>query len=231
LGDTASEQIKQQDLWYSKPKPEDTALTLVGRSVNDAILGNLESLAYDKGVLDGLLSFETFFKTHGTRIVVQALGRSRENFVIDCETLDHARRLKADTPEPTAFVISGKFDLIQHSSRRFRLALSNSQVIPGTIDPTILSVEHMRDFWGKKVTIKGLVHFNPGRKVRLLEAQTIKLAEQGEEIFEKMPTAPKAMGLFESDVHKLNAAPGLEQVWDKWPGDESVEELLTALSA
>ena len=36
LGETAPEQIKQQDLWYSKPKPEDTALTLLSRSVKEA---------------------------------------------------------------------------------------------------------------------------------------------------------------------------------------------------
>ncbi|HXQ37585.1 MAG TPA: hypothetical protein VN843_26470, partial [Anaerolineales bacterium] len=67
--------------------------------------------------------------------------------------------------------------MIQHSRRKFHLALSNGQVIPGVIDPEILNVENMREFWGKRVTIKGLVHFNPGRKVRLFEAQSIKPAE------------------------------------------------------
>jgi hypothetical protein len=88
----------------------------------------------------------------------------------------------------------------------------------------------MREFWGKKVTIKGLVHFNPGRKVRLLEAQTIKPAEEGEEIFEKMPAPPKLIALFETDLHKLSIGPALEEIWGKWPGDEPIDELLSSLT-
>ncbi|MGI9065442.1 MAG: hypothetical protein ACR2HX_03435 [Pyrinomonadaceae bacterium] len=230
LGETAPEQIKQQDLWYSKPKPEDTALTLLSRSVKEAVSENLESNAYDKGVLDGLLSFESFFKTFGDNLVVLAHGRPAESFSLSCNELEHVRRLKTDTPEPTALVISGQFDMIQHSSRRFHLLLSNSHVIPGTIDRDILNEENMREFWGKKVTIKGMVHFNPGRRVRLLEAQTIKPAEEGEEIFEKMPAPPKPIGLFETDLHKLSIAPALEEIWGKWPGDEPIEELLGSLT-
>ena len=230
LGETAPEQIKQQDLWYSKPQPEDTALTLLSRSVKEAVSENLESTAYDKGVLDGLLSFESFFKTFGDKLVMQAPSRPAENFTLSCNELERVRRLKADTPEPTALVISGQFDMIQHSTRRFHLLLSNGHVIPGTIDPDILNVENMRDFWGKKVTIKGMVHFNPGRKVRLLEAQTIKPAEEGEEIFEKMPAPPKPVALFDSDLHKLSVGPALEEIWGKWPGDEPIEELLSALT-
>ena len=231
LGETAPEQIKQQDLWYSKPKAEDTALTLLSRSVNEAISGDLESNAYDKGVLDGLLSFESFFKTFGNKLEVQATGRPSESFSLGCSELERIRSLKAETPEPVAFVISGQFDMIQHSSRRFHLLLSNGQIIPGTIDPDILNVENMRDFWGKKVTIKGTVHFNPGRRVRLLEAQTIKLAEKGEEIFEKMPSPPSPIGLFDSDLQKMNVGPGLKEIWGKWPGEESIEELLATLTS
>jgi hypothetical protein len=230
LGETAAELIKQQDLWYSKPKPTDTAISLVSRSVKDAVSENIESMAFDKGVLDGLLAFESFFKTHGDKLVVQALGRPAENFSLGCAELEHVRELKSDTPEPIVLVISGHFDVIQHSKRSFHLRLSNNNVILGTIDPSILNVENMREFWGKKVTIKGIVHFNPGRKVRLLEAQTIKLAEEGEEIFEKIPEPPKSVTLFELDPQKLNAGPGLEEMWGQWPGDESVDELLSALT-
>jgi hypothetical protein len=88
----------------------------------------------------------------------------------------------------------------------------------------------MRQFWGKKVTIKGTVHFRPGRKVRLIEAEVIKPAEEGEEVFDRMPTPPKPMALFESDVQRFNAAPALQDIWGKWPGDEPIEELLGSLT-
>lgn len=62
------------------------------------------------------------------------------------------------------------------------------------------------------------------------EADVIKPAEEGEEVFERMPTPPRTMALFESDVQHFNAAPALQDIWGKWPGDESIDELLTSLT-
>src|SRR5689334_15378484 len=230
LGDTAPDQIKQQDLWFSKPTTEDTAISLVSRSVKEVVSMNFESNAYDKGLLEGLLSFDTFFKTYGDRVTVTAIGRAVENFSLSPVELEKVKELKAEIPEPIVTVISGKFDVIQYSRSKFHLLLSNDQVILGTIDRDILYVEDMRKFWGKKVTIKGVVHFHPGRKVRLLEAQSIKLAEAGEEVFERLPLPGKPLTLFEMEIQKLNVYPALSEIWGKWPGDESIEELLAALT-
>jgi hypothetical protein len=230
LGDTAPQQIIQQDLWYSKPTPADTALSLVSRSVKDAVSEDVESLAYDKGVLEGLLFFESFFKSFGNKLLVQSSARPTENFELSGKTLERVGELRAEIPEPIATVISGQFDVIQHSRKKFYLALGNNEVIPGTIDPEILNVEQMREFWGKKVTIKGIVHFKPGRGVRLFEAQTIKLIEAGEDVFDRSPVSPKAGLLFDSEIQKLSVAPALKEIWGEWPGDESIDELLAALT-
>ena len=217
-------------LWFSKPTPEDTAITLVSRSVKEVVSQNFESYAYDKGILDGLLSFDNFFKTYGDKLIVQASRRPHENFSLTATELEKARELKAEIPEPITIVISGKFDVIQHSRRKFHLVLSNGQVILGTIDRDILNLEDMRKFWGNKVTIKGILHFHPGRKIRLLEAQSIKLAEEGEEVFDRLPSQGKPPTLFDLEVQKLDANPALKEIWGQWPGDESIEELLAALT-
>jgi hypothetical protein len=230
LGETAAALIQQQDFWYTKPTDEDTALSLMSRSVRDTVSEDADSNAYDKGVLDGLLSFEGFLSKFAERVVVESPQRPEENFSLGCEELQRVRRLKEQTPEPIAFVLSGEFDLIHHSNRRFQLRLSNGQIVPGTVDPDHLGIEDMRQFWGKKVTIKGTVHFRPGRRIRLIEAQVIKPAEEGEEVFERMPIPPVPGRLFESDLQRLNAGPALEEIWDKWPGDESMEEILAALT-
>jgi hypothetical protein len=62
------------------------------------------------------------------------------------------------------------------------------------------------------------------------EADVIKPAEEGEEVFERMPTPTRPMALFESDVQRFNAAPALQDIWGKWPGDESIDELLSSLT-
>jgi hypothetical protein len=230
LGETAANQIKQQDLWFSKPKPEDTAITLVSRSVKEVISQNFESYAYDEGVLDGLLSFENFFKTYAATLTVEATGRLAENFSLSSVVLEKVQEIKAEIPEPIAIVISGKFDLIQYTGPRFHLVLGDGHKILGTIDRDLLNVEDMRQFWGKRVTIKGTLHFHPGRKIKLLEAQAIKPAEEGEEVFDRLPLSGKPLTLFDLEIQKLNANPALKEIWGKWPGDESIEELLAELT-
>jgi hypothetical protein len=230
LGETAPDQIKQQDLWFTKPTADDTAISLVSRSVREVISRNFESYAYDEGVLEGLLSFETFFKTYAAKLTVQATRRPAENFYLSSMELEKVREIKAEIPEPIAIVISGKFDLIQYTAPRFHLVLSDGHTILGTIDRDILNVEDMRKFWGRKVTLKGVLHFHPGRKIKLLEAQAIKLTEEGEEVFERLPAPGKPLTLFDLEVQKLNANPALKEIWGKWPGDESIEELLSALT-
>lgn len=229
LGETALEQISEQDLWYSKPAPEDTAITLLSRSVRDTTSENLESDTYDAGVLEGLLSFESILRNFARRIEFDSDERPREQFELGCDEIEKIRRLKTHTPEPMTFVVSGELDMIQHSSKRFHLLVSDRQSIPGTVDPEFLSAEDLRQWWGKKVTIKGLVHFRPSRKVRLIEAQVIKAKAQGEEVFERVPAPPTTMELFESPRRPMATTGPLTEVWGKWPGDESIEEILAAL--
>ncbi|HVN79704.1 MAG TPA: hypothetical protein VMW38_11955, partial [Terriglobia bacterium] len=68
LGQTIPEQLIQPDLWFLTPSQEDTAVSLVTRSVRDTTNENLESEYYDTGVLSSLQSFRTFIKTEAEQI-------------------------------------------------------------------------------------------------------------------------------------------------------------------
>jgi hypothetical protein len=231
LGETAKEQIRQQDLWYVAPEPQDTALTLLSQSVRDTTAEAVDSNAYDRGVLDSLLQFKPFLKNTADKIQLKCVSRPTERFEIGEAELTKIERLKAKIPQPRAIVISGRFDVIEHQKKRFQLVLSNGESLPGTIDTEHLDVEHMRQFWGKKVTIKGVVHFRPSRKPRLIEAQVIKLMEEGEDVFETLPAEPSQIEFVNSVRDTAAGRQGwLKEVWNKWPGNEPIEELLAALN-
>jgi hypothetical protein len=231
LGETAKERIRQQDFWYIAPEPEDTALTLLSKSVHDTTAEALDSDTYDGGVLDGLLQFKPFLKNSAKKIELKCVSRPKERFELGERELTKIQRLRAKTPEPRSFVISGRFDVIEHQKKRFHLVLGNGETILGTIDTEHLDVEHMRQFWGKKVTIKGLVHFRPSGRPRLIEAQVIKAMEQGEEVFETLPQEPSQIEFLNSVRETAVTREGwLKEVWGKWPGDEPIEDLLAALN-
>jgi hypothetical protein len=231
LDETAKEQIRQQDFWYVVPRPNDTALTLLTRSVHDTTAEVLDSDAYDAGILESLLQFKSFLKSSAERVELRCMSRPKEHFKVGEQELTKIERLKAKTPAPRAFVVSGLFDVIEHNKKRFHLVLSNGESLLGTIDTEHLDIERMRQYWGKKVTIKGTVHFRPSGKPRLIEAQVIKPREPGEEVFETLPQEPSQIE-FVKLVRETAAAKNdwLKEVWGKWPGDEPIEDLLVALN-
>lgn len=228
LGETVGDQLAQQDMWFTPPTAEDTALSLVSRSVRDTTAENLESDAYDAGVLNGLLELKPFLKK-AQRIELRALSRPKENFVIGMPEIEKFERLKQQTPEPHAMVVSGLLDSIQHSRKRFQLMVGEGQSLPGRVDEEFLDAEQMRGLWGKKVTVKGMVYFRPSGHVQLLEAHLIRLMQNGEEIYEEMPLEQSEAGFVREVAQTGHRKDWLKDVWAKWPGDEGIEELLAGL--
>ncbi|MBI5685848.1 MAG: hypothetical protein HZC54_12315 [Verrucomicrobia bacterium] len=228
LGETVGDQLAQQDMWFTPPSADDTVFSLVSRSVRDTTAENLESNAYDAGVLNGLLELKPFLKK-AQRIELRAHGRPKEDFEIGMPEIEKFERLKQQTPKPHAMVVSGLLDSIQHSRRRFQLMVSEGQSVPGRVDEEFLDAEQMRDLWGKKVTVKGMVYFRPSGHVQLLEAHLIRLMQNGEEIYEEMPLEQSEAGFVREVAQTGHHKDWVKEVWGKWPGDEDIEELLADL--
>ncbi|HPY29579.1 MAG TPA: hypothetical protein PLT00_02650 [Verrucomicrobiota bacterium] len=229
LGETVGDRISQQEIWYTPPSPNDTALTLLSRSVHDTTAENLESEYYDGGVLSGLLALKPILKTEATSIELSAKARRNENFMLDLAGMEKVERLKKRTPEPRAFIVSGHLNSIEHHRKRFQLVLSDGQVMPGRVDAEFMDAEAMRQFWGRKVTIKGTAYFRPSGKIQLLESHLIKFMESGDEIFEAMPQEQTEAEFVRTVAQTSERRGWLKNIWGKWPGDESVEDLLAAL--
>ena len=79
LGDVIGTELEQQDFWVVPPAPQDTALSLVARSVRDTTAENLESDYYDAGVLKGLLSLKPFLRTEARLVELVCRDRPHEH--------------------------------------------------------------------------------------------------------------------------------------------------------
>jgi len=229
LKDAIPDQIVQQNLWNKVPEPQDTAISFISRSVRDTSIENLESDYYDSGVLSSLLEMKPFLSDHAPVIKILCQGRVSENFSIDIPVIEKVEKLRIKIPEPRAFMLSGYLEQVAYSSKRFQIHLPDGQIIQGRINDEFMGIEELRHLWGKRVTGKGIVNFRPSGKIRLLEAQMLKPMEEGEEIFE---TAPVIQSEFEFAKQLQNESARrdwLKDIWDKWPGDESIDDLLREL--
>ena len=231
FGDTIGGQLQNQERSFLQVLPQDTALSLVSRSIRDATAENLESDYYDTGVLNGLLELRGFFRTYAKALELSVEGRAEPEFILHDQDMEKVERLKKETPEPQAFVVSGLLDEIEHSNRRFQIVLGDGRVIPGRIDEEFMTFEELRSYWGTPVTVKGMVYFKPTGRVRLLEAHLIRAAEPGEEVFDEMPTADTASELFETAHLKAGFVSPFREIRGMWPGDESLDKILEALRA
>ncbi|MBA7684273.1 hypothetical protein ES703_92664 [subsurface metagenome] len=229
LEESAPEQVRQQDLWYTMPNPEDTALTLLSKSVQDAVSERLESENFDRGVLSALLAFESPLEKYLDEFEVVSPNRPKDIFKIGPSELTKISRLKAETPEPRAVALAGSFDLIEHPHRLFRLSLEDGRKITGKAEAAYINEEMMKDLWGKKVSVKGTAHFNPSGKIRFIEAQVVRPFEAGEEILQAVQELESPLQLVEGFKLKQKARSPLGEIWGQWPGEESIDEILSAL--
>lgn len=141
------------------------------------------------------------------------------------------QKRKPAIPEPQAVLVSGFFDTIEHSGKRFQLTMKNGEMIKGRIDEGAIELEQLRKFWGQPVTIKGVLHFKAVGKPGFLEAQVITVRQAGDELFESIgvpQSAPQILAHAKTEFSRRNVG---TEIWGKWPGDESIEQLLEALKA
>jgi hypothetical protein len=223
-------QIIQRQLEVDTISPDDTAISILSKSIADACAQNMESDYFDSGVLDALLSFNTITKKYAKELIITSKTKTADNFKISSEEIKKIKKIKIETPTPHTIVIAGFFNLIENSNRRFQLKLEDGKSIEGIMDPLLVDSENMRELWGKKVTLKGKAIYKPSGKLRSLEAQLVKPFESGDKILQKIPGARKhTKQIVELVMEKKSNQQALRKMWGKWPGDESIEELLALL--
>lgn len=145
--------------------------------------------------------------------------------------LSKIQKRKPAVPEPQAVLLAGFFDTIEHSRKCFQLTMENGEIIKGRIDEGTIALEQLRKFWGQPVTIKGILHFKASGKPGFLEAQVIDARQTGDELFGaiRVPqSSPQFLAQVKAESLGRNTA---AEIWDRWPGEEGIDQLLDALKS
>jgi hypothetical protein len=229
LGETAAEFLQQPDMWREIPSADDTSLTILALCLHDAVSNNLDSDRFDRGVLESIAHLDRVFKAASSVEIVRRDCKERASLSVSSETLKSVQAVRSRTPDPQSVVISGKLEEIGHKAGQFKLELPGLNSLRGRVHPEFLDSEDLRNLWGKKVSIRGVVHFKPSGAARFIEAEVLKLMETGEEIFERLPVAVQMEAPFAGLVQAAKETVEISEFWGQWPGDESIEELLAAL--
>jgi hypothetical protein len=226
LAETIGPRISQQDLWYATPDPEDTAVSMLSKALGELTAGGMESQRYDKGMLESIMSFRRFLEADGSQIILTESKKHRTLFSVDSSSLHEIDRVRAAFPDPQAVLVSGDCDMIEKSTRRFKLLLADGHTVLGRLAGDNPMAQNMRSLFGLKVTVRGTMNYMANGKPRLLEALMVRPFETGDSLFEEFV----GTNSIEADVRGMRSTfksgDILAGIKGRWPGDESIEELL-----
>ena len=229
LGEAAPEIFERLPLWDSGPSRDQSALSLVEEAAGDAIIGNSESDLLDRNVLEALARFGRILSYGYEAITLNGGTTGATPVRMTYPGLQTAERLHRAAPAPQRTIVTGYLDELKHSKRAFSLILSEGRSLKGLLPPGDPSA--YANLWGKRVVVDGEATFKPSREVSLILAVSIGLATDTDKAWERAPV-PHLMSL---DELKPRIAPrpgtsGMDQVFGRWPGDETNEEIARALS-
>lgn len=230
LSEVAADQIEQQNLWIAVPKPQDTALTIWANSFNKAIAEDTESDIYDRDLLNSFYGFNEFIEKYSATIEINSnQDRRISRMSINEKELSKIKRLTSTIPESRKIILSAKIDVIEHKNGRFKLNLENGETIQGEIDRQLLDLEIMRDHWGKKVTVRGIADFKANGKMRFIKADMLKPFDDYEKPFEDYLIYEEPKEIVHHIIKEKPKVSPLQEIWGKWPSDESIEQILDEL--
>ena len=226
LRETTKNIFAPRDFHLNPPGLKDTALDLVAYAIEDAGNENSTGEYYDSYVLEAMRKLGRPTQKGEVQLELIPQGSAHGKFILNKTVYQKLSNLKQSMPKQQTFIVSGRLDQINYKSRNFHLSIGQNSKILGRLQPESLDIEDLRQFWGKLVTIEGMVHFKVGGKPRIIEARKIGARSEGDELFEKLPEIHPLFS--KTDEYRAQSF-NIRDIFGTWPGDETIEELMAAL--
>jgi len=135
--------------------------------------------------------------------------------------------LRDETPAPHAVRVTGILDTISATRSDIVLTLSNGDKITARIedhDPAKL-----KSLFGSRVVLSGMARFRPTGRVLAIDVEHISEARDADALFDTLPVASQSLTVVVGVAQDEGS--GVSALFGTWPGEETEEDLLTALEA
>ena len=229
LGEAAPQFFEQLELWDDAPKPEETALDILGYTLSDIASDRESSNRFDLPLLGRFHGLNRILKKGLSRVTFGGhhLSNGRAVPPIEQPFVDIVDRMMHDTPPARRVRVHGKLDMVRCSDRVFEIVTPAGMRLRAAWTPS--DVAPLKEYLGRDVLIEGEAMFRPTGAVLRVDTDAIRLALAGDEFFSEMPRPANGIVIRPVSV-KSGARNGFESIAGAWPGDESIEELLASLA-
>ena len=226
LGVAAPRVFEQQSLWEKAVRPDETALDLFGKLVNDVRAQSGTSDAYDEPLLQQLTGWQGLLKTKVKAVRLPSAAFMSPGAELDESVMVAARALSNRIPSPRQIRLVGKIDMVRWSTRSMAIRVED-----GTEYRCAVVSEEVGDlgqYGGHEVTVLGKAIYRPTGSVLRLDVEQVLNTTVGRAAYSDVPLSLENRN--EVERKRQTARNGVSAVFGSWPGEESDEELLTGLS-
>ena len=205
-----------------------TAIDYFGTFMAKVAHGKTDELSYDPALIDTCLKFVKVTESDNAYSGIRLAGLSGSHKTVELAKDDVVRFevLRDSYPQPRGIRVACTLDTISASTSKVRLSLMDATKAIGIVSQ--YDINELVDSFGKEVAITGLAHFRPSGKLQWIDIEQIEPRSNKDEIFEIIPqaTAPLTINSDSTDL----CTDGVTAFYGQWPGDESDEEWLKAIS-
>jgi hypothetical protein len=227
LAEALPGRFAQEDL-FPPVDPAESALTLMRRSLGDALAGEADSDAFDPPLLRSFEEFREVFR-HGVDAVEIRNGRAdAPSVTVTPQGIKVVQRLQRQTPRPRRVRIAGKVDAIRHSDRAFTLVLQSGEQVRGVLaegEPEVLT-----PIFGRLAVVSGMAQFRPSGTLLRVDADQVEAGSEPDLALWSESPRPlfAAMDLHEAR-RPQGPRSGINALIGAWPGEETDDEIFALL--
>jgi hypothetical protein len=220
---------------YQDPKLEsienDTAISLSMFAFERAISGDKDTPLLDKYLLNTMHGFKRFLKDKKCSIDILFQPKNKILNISD-DNLSSIKKIEEKTPERMKVRVTGKLDLMKHSSSLLEIITSNRKI--RAILSKNISFSDVKEFFGEDITITGMANYNPFGNMTSIELLNVKKSTQNDDYFRRIQQ-PLSLEFDLKQKIKEKNYKGFDKVkFDKLINEmaveEPIEELLNILS-
>jgi hypothetical protein len=227
LAEALPGRFAQEDL-FPPVDAGDSALTLMHRSLGDALAGEADSDAYDPPLLRSFEEFKEVFR-HGVDSVEIRNGHmDRPSLIVTPEGIRTVKRLQRQTPPARRVRVAGKVDEIRHSDRAFTLILRTGELVRGVLaegEPEVLA-----PFFGKLAVVSGMAQFRPSGSLLRVDADGVEPGSEPDLALWSEPPRPLFATMDTQALRRPQGSrSGLNAIIGAWPGEETDDEIFALL--
>ena len=204
-----------------------TPMALVIKTFTAALGENEDKNLLDEPLIDELIKFRKFFNNDTEKILLSN-RKSIPEVQFSEKEIDKIEALYKTIPGPQKTIINGVIDEMKFSKKQLVLVTNDKQRVV-IIPPSDKLLSEVKDFFGREITLTGMAYFKPGGQLSYMKLESFNEPGNADKLFSFKPGKMNVQQQIALQIREGKKRNSMDEIIGKWPGDESLEELLDML--